>query len=436
MGECLEKISEGEIVFYDLRHQTVYSVCVEMYDAREPIDIITLQERLKQKEYLEEVGGIGYLMSLPDAAPSVANLAYYIDIIREKYVLRRMLQACAQIAGRIFDYQGGVEELMDEFESSVLSIRQRSSAATIVGASVLVKRAMQVIEDTCSRAGAISGLETGFVDLDKMTDGMHPGEMIVFAARPSVGKTSLAMNIAENVALDQGLPVAVFSLEMTSDALMTRMLCSRARVNLRSVRDGFLSERDLPRLTRAAANFAVAKLYIDDSGGLSIMQLRAKARRVFQQFGVKLIIVDYLQLLHSTSERARENRTQEIGDISGGLKALAKELNVPVLVLSQLNRDVERRGGGKPKLSELREGGAIEQDADLVGLLYKPAVKEDEEPDEYQEAEPVNLYVAKQRNGPIGEINFTFLKSYTRFESASKLSGDDIPAATQERMEV
>jgi len=242
-----------------------------------------------------------------------------------------------------------------------------------------------------------------------------------------MGKTSLAMNIAEAVAIDQKLPVGVFSLEMTAESLVLRMLCSRSRVNLRNIRDGFLAERDFPKLTGAAGKLANAPLFIDDSPGLSILQLRAKARRMAQQYGIKLFVIDYLQLLHSTARRA-ENRQQEIADISNGVKALAKELKVPVVVLSQLNRELEKDKNRKPRLSDLRESGAIEQDADLVALLYKPGGGEDDDgaPQE-QDAVPVNLLIAKQRNGPTGDVHLTFLKSYTRFESAAKISGDDVP---------
>src|SRR6266508_4826192 len=239
----------------------------------------------------------------------------------------------------------------------------------------------------------LTGIGTGFEDFDKMTSGFHAGEMIVIAARPSMGKTSLAMNIAEHVALEERLPVGVFSLEMTADSLVLRMLCSRSRVNLRNIRDGFLAERDFPKLTGAAGKLANAPLFIDDSSGLSILQLRAKARRMFQQFGIRLFVIDYLQLLNSTSRRA-ENRQQEIADISNGIKALAKELNVPVIILSQLNRELEKDKNRKPRLSDLRESGAIEQDADLVALHYKPTGGEDDDPDKSgleQDAVPVNL---------------------------------------------
>jgi replicative DNA helicase len=293
----------------------------------------------------------------------------------------------------------------------------------------LVHKAINTIEDYHTRAGALTGLGTGFPDLDKMTSGMHGGEMIVIAARPSMGKTSLAMNIAEAVAIDQKQPVGVFSLEMTAESLVLRMLCSRSRVNLRNIRDGFLAERDFPKLTGAAGKLANAPLFIDDSAGLSILQLRAKARRMYQQHGIKLFVIDYLQLLNASSQKI-ENRQQEIAQISNGIKALAKELDVPVIVLAQLNRELEKDKNRKPRLSDLRESGAIEQDADLVGLLYKPDAEKAEDEDgggqQDVEAVPVNLLIAKQRNGPTGDVCMTFLKSYTRYESASKVA--DVPA--------
>lgn len=252
--------------------------------------------------------------------------------------------------------------------------------------------------------------------------------MIVIAARPSMGKTSLAMNIVEAAALDQNCAVGVFSLEMTAESLTLRMLCSRSRINLRAVRDGFFAERDFPRITQAATELAKAPIIIDDTPGLSILQLRARARRMAQQNEIKLFVIDYLQLLNSTSRRA-ENRQQEIADISNGVKALAKELNVPVIILSQLNREFEKDKNRKPRLSDLRESGAIEQDADIVGLLYKADAEgeEDGTQDAEQEAVAVNLLIAKQRNGPTGDVNLTFLKGFTRYESAAKVSPEDDP---------
>jgi len=429
MGECIEKFKEGAEVFYDLRHQTIFSALAQMYDAREAIDVITLQQRLKDKGLLEEVGGIAYLSMLPDTVPTSANILYYLNIVQEKFLLRRMIHTCTGVVSRVYDFEGEVDSLMDEVERDILRISESRVQSHTAPIKELVKKAINTIEDFHQRQGMLTGLGTGFTDFDKMTSGLHSGEMIVIAARPSMGKTSLAMNIVEHVGLELKVPVGVFSLEMTSESLVLRMLCSRSRVNLRSVREGFLAERDFPKLTGSAGKLAKAPLFIDDSSGLSILQLRAKARRMHQQYGIKLFVIDYLQLLHSTARRA-ENRQQEIADISSGIKSLAKELNIPVIVLSQLNREIEREKGRPPRLSDLRESGAIEQDADVVGLLYKPKSGSDDDegavPTVEEDAVPVNLLIAKQRNGPTGDINLTFLKQYTRFENAAKISDEDV----------
>lgn len=433
MGECIEKLKAGGEAFYDLRHQTIFATLADMYDKREAIDLITLQQKLKDKQLLEQVGGLAYLASLPDAVPSAANLTYYLDFVQEKYLLRKMIHTCTEVVGKVYDYEGEVDALMDEVERDILRIseaRVQQHSSTI---KELVKSAINRLEDFHQRQGMLSGIGTGFADLDKMTNGLHGGEMIVIAARPSVGKTSLAMNIAEHVALDQKIPVGVFSLEMTAESLVLRMLCSRSRVNLQDVRDGFFAERDFPKITTAAGQLSSAPLYVDDSSGLSILQLRAKARRMFQQYGIKLFVIDYLQQMHSSSRKI-DNRQQEIADISNGVKSLAKELKVPVIVLSQLNRDFERDKSRKPNLADLRESGAIEQDADLVGILYKADPDEpnkrkddivDEETGVTPDTIPVNLLIAKQRNGPIGEVPLTFLRTLTRFESRSKIANID-----------
>ncbi len=429
MGECVEKLKPGRQAFYDLRHQTLFQTLVEMYDAKEAIDSITMAQRLKDRQMLDAAGGVAYFSALPDAVPSAANLGYYLEIVLEKYLLRRTIQTCTDIVGRVYNFEGEVESLLDEVERDIFRICEERVTGVNLTIKELVNKAITKIEEYHANQGMLTGIATGFMDFDKMTTGLHEGEMIVVAARPSVGKTSLAMNIAEHVALELKVPVAVFSLEMTAEQLILRMLCSRSRVNLRNIRDGFLAERDFPKLTGAAGKLAGAPLFIDDSSGLSILQLRAKARRMSQQHGIKLFVIDYLQLLNSTSRRA-ENRQQEIADISGGIKALAKELAVPIIVLSQLNRELEKRGPGeRPRLSDLRESGAIEQDADLVGLLYRDSKNKDEEDtsESEQDAIPVKLYIAKQRNGPTGDVDLTFLKSYTRFESAAKVGPEDMP---------
>jgi replicative DNA helicase len=430
MGECMEKLKgNGAEVFYDLRNKEIFNSLVMMFDERTPIDLITVQQQLKDKQLLDQVGGITYLAQLQDATPSAANLSYYLDIVQEKYLLRKMIHTCTDVVGRVYDYEGDVDALMDEVERDILKISESRSKSETPLIKELVNRAVDKVEQFFLREkGTCSGLKTGFADLDQMTDGLHGSEMIVIAARPSMGKTSLAMNIAERVVYEDKLPVAVFSLEMDAEALALRMICSIARVNLRTIREGFMSEFDFPKLTSAASRLAKSPLFIDDTAGLSILQLRARARRLHQLHGIKLFVVDYLQLLHSTSNRRDENRQQEIADISSGLKALAKELKVPVLVLSQLNRELERDKSRKPRLSDLRESGAIEQDADLVGLLYKPNRDEDEDSKEDQDAgEAVNLLIAKQRNGPTGDVHLTFLKPYARFESAARVADEDVP---------
>ena len=431
LTECVEKLKDdGKFAFYDLRHQTIYETLVEKYNQRQPIDLITIQQDLKDRQLLDQVGGLAYLSELPDKVPSAANLSYYLDIVREKYLLRKLIQTCTGVVGRVYDYEGEVETLLDDVEKEIMRVNESRAQTSIIGINKLVNQAINTIEHYFHRRGELNGLSTGFIDFDKMTDGLHGGEMIVIAARPSMGKTSLAMNIAEHVAVELNQPVGVFSLEMSSSSLVMRMMCSLARVNLRSIRDGFMTEGDFPKITTAAGRLAAAKIFIDDTAGLSVLQLRARARRMHQQHNLKLFVIDYLQLLNSTARRAQDNRQQEIADISSGIKALAKELNVPVIVLAQLNREIEKDKGRKPRLSDLRESGSIEQDADLVCLLYKPSEGEEEDGAavENSDSRPVNLLIAKQRNGPTGDVKLTFFNSYTRFESAAKISEEDLPA--------
>jgi replicative DNA helicase len=417
----------GPESMYDLRHRTLFAHCLAMHDERVPIDLLTLCERLKAMRKLDEVGGVAYISALPDAAPSPGNVAWYVKMVSQKARLRKIIQVATSIVGAAYEAgEEDVEDIIDEAEQSILKLGDQTTIKVLPTAKELAQRAIATIEHYHAHQGLLTGLPTGFPDLDKMTFGFQTSEMIVIAARPSMGKTALAVQIAEHVAVDQKLPVGIFSLEMTADSLMLRMLCSRARVNLRNIREGFLAERDFPKITGAAGKLSSASIHIDDSSSLSIFQLRTKARRMAAQFGIKLLVIDYLQLLHSSNRKA-DNRQQEIADISSGIKSLAKELAIPVIVLSQLNRDVERDGKRRPRMSDLRESGAIEQDADFVGLLYKPKADDDEEVDN-AEVTAVNLLIAKQRNGPTyPEVRLTFLRGYTRFESAAKVSADDLP---------
>ncbi len=426
--ETIEKLKVVD-AFYGTNHQLIIDAMWTMFDEKRAIDPITVQQYIKDNGDLAEVGGVDYIASLVNMVPSATHLPFYINIVREKYILRRVVRGCTDVVAKLFAHEGEVSETLDSVEKVLLNLTgDRIETKPVRHAKDIVHQAINHIERLHENQGKLLGLSYGFPDLDKMTQGMRGGEMIVIAARPSIGKTSLALNIAEAVAIDQKIPVGVFSLEMSSESLMVRMICSRARVNLRNINEGFLSERDFPKITGAAGRISAAPLYIDDSSGLSVMELRAKARRMYVQYGIKLFVIDYLQLLHSTNQRC-QNRQQEIADISNGIKGISKELDVPVIVAAQLNREMERDKRKKPRMSDLRESGAIEQDADLIGLLYKPHAgdAEDEGAEENQEAIPVNMFIAKQRNGPTGDVNFSFLKSYTRFESAAKISADSLP---------
>jgi replicative DNA helicase len=416
--ECVERINEE--YFFAPTHTTIYKLLVEMWNDQKAIDLITFTQHLRDKNLLDQVGGPAFVTHLFTFVPTAANILYYLEIVREKYVLRRIIAVCTVSAGRAYDEQDQVDPLLDEVEQDIFAVSQTRFKGKVPTMKDQVMEAIEAIEHLYERRGGITGISTGFAELDRMTNGLHGSEMIVIAARPSMGKTALAMNIAEHVAINEKLPVAVFSLEMSSQQLVQRLLCSRARVNLQKVRDGFLSERDFPSLTAAASKLAEAQIFIDDSAGLSILELRAKARRLKAQKDIKLIVVDYLQLLRSTTKRALDNRQLEISEISAGLKGLAKELDLPIIVLAQLNRQPEARTGGKPRLSDLRESGSIEQDADLVGLLVRPEIYEEDEDARAEKAGEAELIIAKQRNGPVGEIALTFLKEFTRFEDRAR----------------
>ena len=425
--QCLEILHHDPAAFYDLRHQSLYDQLVSMHDEhKQPVEMSLVVQRLRDRGMLEGVGGLSYLADLANAVPSAANLPHYLGIVREKRLLRRVLASCTGLSQRVHEMQGDVTTFMDAVEKEFMALSDARIANTAHELKDTVKGALGEIRDIYDRNGAISGLPSGFPMLDRMTDGFHGGEMIVIAARPSMGKTSLAMNMAEHVAITERVPVGVFSLEMTSMSLIKRLLLSRARINARDLSHQFVNERDLERLTVASDVLAAAPLFIDDSGSLTVMELRAKARRMVMQHEVRMLVIDYLQLLRSDNARA-ENRQQEIADISAGIKSLAKELNIPILVLSQLNRDIEREKR-KPRLSDLRESGSIEQDADLVTILYREKEAENESA-AAQDCIPVHLLVAKHRNGPTGDVPLVFFKAHTRFESGTRVETQDMPKA-------
>ncbi len=417
IAECVEKINEE--YFYVPAHRTIYDVLVELWNGGQGIDLITFTQVLRDRNLLDSVGGAALVTNLFTFVPTAANVQYYLEIVRDKYILREIISAATESVRRAYEEQDEVNNLLDEVEQKIFAVGEDRFKGQMLSMKEQVMSTLESIEKLFENKGAITGIATGFRDLDKLTSGLHRSEMIVIAARPSMGKTALAMNIAEHAAVEGKLPVAIFSLEMSAQQLVQRMLCSRARVNLAKTRDGFLAEADFPKLTHAASKLAEAKIFIDDTAALSILELRAKARRLRAQQDVQLIIVDYLQLLRSTSRRSQDNRQLEISEISAGLKGLAKELAIPIIVAAQLNRNPEiRTGSGKgvPRLADLRESGSIEQDADLVGLLVREEYYADTDEEREELKGKAQLIIAKQRNGPIGDVKLTFLNEFTRFE--------------------
>ena len=412
--------------FYYAPHQVIFREIKTLMDAMQAVDDITLVQRLQDKNLLEEIGGRAYLVELLNHVPTASHAEHYLDIVEEKFLLRRLIGTAHEIITRSFEQQDDVKEWVDQVEQEIFNITAERTTQGPVPVSEIVGKAFTLVENIYNKQG-MTGLATGFRDLDRITGGLHPGNVFVIAARPSMGKTSLAMNIAEHVTVDQKIPAGVFSLEMSAEELVKRMLCSRAKVNLSAVTNGFLGENRFKDLTDTASELMKAPLYIDDSPGLTIHQVRARARRMKTRHGIQILVIDYMQLMRAPSRRADSSRQVEIADISAGVKALAKELSIPIIVLSQLNRQPEQREGGKPRLSDLRESGSIEQDADVVGLLVRPEMHADSDEEKAETKGKATLIIAKQRNGPTGDIDFTFRGEYTRFENAARIDEGDIP---------
>jgi len=425
IGESITRLAPE--AFYVPAHRTIFEILVELHDKGRPVDPITLQQVLTDRKLLDQVGGAATVAELYTFVPTAAHLGYYIEIVSSKHTLRSIILSCTDCVTRAYDDQEDVPALLDEVEARILAVREAGGAkAKIRGMKEQVFEAIEAIEKMYENPDSVTGLPTGFRDLDEMTNGLHGGEMIIVAARPSMGKTSFAMNIVEHIALEQKRPVAVFSLEMSSQQLVQRLICARAEIEMQKLRGGFLSQkRDFPRLMQAADELAKAPIFIDDTPGLSILEMRAKSRRLKKMGGIEFIAVDYLQLLRSTSRRAQDNRQLEIAEISAGLKALSKEIDVPILVLAQLNRNPEQRGGGKPRLSDLRESGSIEQDADVVALLTRSAYYAEDGDDREEKEGEAELIVAKQRNGPTGDIPLSFINKYMRFADRAADRSDD-----------
>lgn len=415
---CLEKGITVEH-FHIPAHLELFRAAMRMFEEGTPIDVITLTEYLRDRKLIDQVGGPAFVTDIFTFLPTAANAEYYIGIIEEKYTLREIIRVCTEYAARSYDEQGEVTNLLDEVEQRILKISRDRYTDTQTGSMKDdVMAAIHAIEEMYSNRGTVNGMATGFRDLDIILDGLKKQEMFVIAARPSMGKTALAMAIAEYVAIESKLAVGVFSLEMSKSQLVQRLLCSRARVDLTRLRQGHLEEADFPALTSSASKLAECRMFIDDSSDLTIQTLRARARRWVALHGVKVIFVDYLQLVKSSTRKAQESRQVEVTEVSNGLKAMAKELDIPVVVLAQLKRRDPMKGETKrPRLDDLRESGAIEQDADTVGLLYREEYYAESAEARREVEGQADLIIAKQRNGPVGEVPLTFLKQFTRFET-------------------
>ncbi|MFH0876855.1 MAG: replicative DNA helicase [Candidatus Omnitrophota bacterium] len=409
----LELIDEN--AFYKEAHQKIFSSLIELYDHRKGVDLITLVEKLKNDNCLQQVGGASYLTGLTNAVPTAANAAHYARIVKEKNILRMLINNATQIVSRAYETEEGVDDLLDASERMIFEIADRRIEGSFVSMKEIIKDSIETIDRLYQRKAHITGIPTGYSGFDEKTAGLQPSDLIIVAGRPSMGKSALAINMVEHASVVEKIPVAFFSLEMSKEQLVQRFLCSHARVDAHKVRTGFLSNTDWPLLTTAAGKLSEAPIFIDDTPSISVLELRAKARRLKSHHDIKLIVVDYLQLMRGSANI--ESRQQEISEISRSLKALARELNVPLIAISQLSRAVESRMDHRPQLSDLRESGAIEQDADVVVLLIR---EEYYNPTE-QNKGIAEAIIAKQRNGPVGTVKLTFIKEYTRFEDLAPM---------------
>ena len=405
----LENIEKS--AFYNAAHRNVFEAINDLYSANKAVDLITLTDELKRRGILEGVGGVSFLTELVNSVPTAANISHYVAIVKEKNVLRSLINNATRIVTTCFENDGNVNELVDNAEKLIFEISDKRITGTYLPLKEIIKGSIETIDNLYQHKTHVTGIPTGFIEFDTLTAGLQASDLIIVAGRPSMGKSALALGMAEYAGVVEKVPLAVFSLEMSKEQLVQRMLCSHAKVDAHKVRTGYLSTSDWPRLTAAAGKLSEAPIFIDDTPAISVMELRAKARRLKAHHDIKFIILDYMQLMRGSGPA--ESRQQEISDISRSLKALARELNIPVLAISQLSRAVESRTDHRPQLSDLRESGAIEQDADVVALILR---------EEYYNPTPDNqgvadVIIAKQRNGPVGTLKLAFIKEYTRFEN-------------------
>ncbi|WP_419882568.1 replicative DNA helicase [Peribacillus sp. B-H-3] len=405
--------------FYRSSHQKIFNVMLNLNDEGKAVDLITVTEELAAAKNLEEVGGVSYLSELAASVPTAANIEYYARIVEEKSLLRRLIRTATNIAQEGYSREDEVENLLGEAEKNIMEVAQRKNSGAFQNIKDVLVRTYDNIEVLTNRKGDVTGIPTGFAELDRMTAGFQRNDLIIVAARPSVGKTAFALNIAQNVATKTEENVAIFSLEMGAEQLVMRMLCAEGNINAQNLRTGSLTDEDWRKLTMAMGSLSNAGIYIDDTPGVRIGDIRSKCRRLKQEHGLGMILIDYLQLIQGNG-RSGENRQQEVSEISRSLKALARELQVPVIALSQLSRGVEQRQDKRPMMSDIRESGSIEQDADIVAFLYR---------DDYYDKESENkniieIIIAKQRNGPVGTVSLAFVKEYNKFVNLERRLDD------------
>ncbi len=417
-NETLLKVMEvlGPEDFYRDAHRLIYERMLECFERSEPVDLVTLSNLLRARGQLEKAGGTDYLTLLVEQVPTAANAAYYAKIVREKAVLRKLMRKASEILKQCYEDPSDLEQFLDEVERSIFEVAEDRTRKSFFSIQEIIRNSFETIEKLYERKSMITGVPSGWIDLDSITSGFQPSDLIVVAARPGMGKTAFCLDVARHAAVVENIGVAVFSLEMSKEQIGLRLLCAEAQVDSAKLRKGLLRDSELSRLTTAAGVLSESPIFVDDTPGISALEMRAKARRLKAEHDVGLIIVDYLQLMKGRQGPER-NREQEISDISRSLKALAKELNVPVMALSQLNRRVEERGDKIPQLADLRESGAIEQDADLILFIYRDDVY-NKSPDNPKKGK-AEIIIGKHRNGPMGRVTLTFLPQFSTFEDHS-----------------
>ncbi|SDN96821.1 replicative DNA helicase [Alkalicoccus daliensis] len=412
--------------FYRTAHSRIFEVMLELSDKGEPVDLVTLIDELHRKNWLEEVGGVAYLGELANAVPTAANVQYYAQIVEEKSLLRRLIRVATSIATESYSAEDEVDAILNDAEKSILEVARKQSTGEFMDIKDVLIEAFDKIELLQHTAGEVTGVPTGFLELDRITAGFQKNDLVIVAARPSVGKTAFALNISQNVATKTDENVAIFSLEMGADQLVMRMLCAEGNIDAQRLRTGRLEDDDWQRLTMAMGSLSKAGIFIDDTPGIKVKEIRSKCRKLKQEQGLGMIMIDYLQLIQGDA-RSSEGRQQEVSEISRELKGLARELEVPVIALSQLSRGVESRQDKRPMMSDIRESGSIEQDADIVAFLYR----DDYYDQESEKKDIIEIIIAKQRNGPVGTVELAFVKEHNKFVNLERRfdEGDMPPGA-------